>query len=170
MLRAGGRQCPLLYTIQWDRIQFWNLRTGVAVVAKKSKRERRTLIFPKHWFDPKDWLTFVQAQGFSDDWDGLGLTDDDLAALEIIIMSKPRGWPVVKGTGGLRKMRFSPPGYGKGKSGALRALYVYFDEFGVVLLVACYPKSEMDDFPQSYKKAFKDLIKRQHEALVRRSS
>jgi hypothetical protein len=139
-------------------------------MVKKKSREKRTLVYPKLWFDPEDWLTFIHIQmdGFADEWADLGLADDDLRVLEVMIMAKPRGCPVIQGTGGLRKLRCSPQGWARGKRGALRVLYVYFEEHGIVLPVACYSKGEADSFPVSYKKAYKNLINRQAKGFAKR--
>lgn len=36
-----------------------------------------------------DAVTFIQMHGFSEDWDGLGLTMEDLRSLEMAIMERP---------------------------------------------------------------------------------
>ena len=124
----------------------------------KSRREKRTLFYPRHWFKPEEWLTFIEAEGFPDDWKELRLNDDDLQALEVI-----------RGTGGLRKLRFAPLRRAKGKSGGVRVLYVYFEEFGIVLLLAAYDKSEEDDIPEGHKKAYRQFIERQNKAFASRT-
>ena len=68
-----------------------------------------------------DLVDFIEVEGFQDDWAGLGLTDEDLAALQTQILTG-RPAPVVAGAGGLRKLRFAPPTWGKGKRGAVRVL------------------------------------------------
>lgn len=63
--------------------------------------QRPTLIYPSHWPTPEDLLHFVEEPGFEDDWKSLGLNvADDLTALQLMIMTNPKGSPVVKGTGG----------------------------------------------------------------------
>jgi hypothetical protein len=52
-------------------------------------------------------LSFVQLALFSANWKRMSLTDDDLRALEASIACSPDGHPVVRGTGGLRKIRFA---------------------------------------------------------------
>jgi hypothetical protein len=47
----------------------------------------------------------------------------------------------MRGSGGLRKIRFSPAATSGGKSGGARACYAYFPEFGLVYLCAVFPKS-----------------------------
>lgn len=62
------------------------------------------------------------------------------------IMAGPKGHPVVKGTRGLRKMRYSPVSWSKGKSCALRVCYVYFERFKTIALAIAYGKNEMDEY------------------------
>jgi hypothetical protein len=125
--------------------------------------------YPKHAFSPEDLLTFIELEGFSDDWADLELDDEDLEALQISIMMLPRGSPIVQGTGGLRKARFAPERWKTGKRGAARVGYVYLDQFGVVLLVLAYGKNEQDNIPPSHKTKIQDLIRRIKEEFTSRT-
>jgi hypothetical protein len=87
-------------------------------------------------------FTFIQPASFAADWRRLGLTDEDLRALEAEIMARPDAGAVMRGTGGLRKMRFAPPSLNTGKSGATRVCYVAFAGPAEVYLLAVFPKSE----------------------------
>ncbi len=87
--------------------------------------------------------TFVQTREFSKNWDKLGFDDDDLRKLELMIMYDPRGFPVIRGTGGLRKLRFSFEG--KGKSGSVRVCYVNFVIEETIYLITVYPKGMKDN-------------------------
>jgi len=116
------------------------------------------VVFPVHRFAPEDLMVFVQARKFSERWDGLGLTDEDLQALEMAIMAAPKGAPVVTGTGGLRKLRFASPQWSKGKRGGFRVCYVYFEEVQVIHLLVIYGKSEKDTISLKQKVALKQLI------------
>jgi hypothetical protein len=112
----------------------------------------------RHRIRPEDVVVFVELDGFTDDWRGMKLLDDDLHALQLAIMAKPKGAPVIEGTSRLRKIRYAPLRSGKGKSGGNRVCYVYFEEYSVVLLVLAYPKNEKDDLSDAEKKAIKKLI------------
>jgi hypothetical protein len=137
-------------------------------MAKKKRRtEKSSLEYPGHLFRPIEVATFIQTSVFTRDWERLGLTDDDLRALEVMIMAKPAGNPIIRGTGGLRKIRFSPTGWARGKSGALRACYAYFKDYGIVLLVVVYEKNEMDDLSPAGRKTAKLLIERQQLELAK---
>jgi hypothetical protein len=135
----------------------------------KRKQRKRTPFYSHDWFKPEEWLTFIEADGFLDDWKELRLNDDDLRALEVLVGMQPKGHPVIRGTGGLRKLRFASVRRAKGKSGGVRVLYVYFDEYGIVLLLAAYAKSEQDDIPESHKKAYRQFIERQKKAFASRA-
>jgi hypothetical protein len=96
----------------------------------------------------------------------LGLDDDDLRMLEMLIQADPDGAPVAKGTGGLRKLRSAPPGSGRGKSGSYRVGYAHFPNPGIVLLLEVWAKNEKSTLTQAERNAvaaalarFEDLIK-----------
>jgi hypothetical protein len=116
---------------------------------------------------PEDLLNFIETRVFTREWKNLGLNDDDLFALQIALMGNPKGSPVIAGTGGLRKLRFSPPEWQRGKRGALRVCYVYFEEYGIVLLVVVYAKGEKDSLSAGEKGVIKQMIEGQRRELAR---
>ena len=128
--------------------------------SEKSGRKRHVLRYPQHLLQPEDLLTFIQMDGFGDDWEELGLLDIDLQALEIMIMVAPTDSPVVQGTGGLRKIRFARADRNEGKSGGARVCYTYFEEFKKVLLFVAYNKNEKEDLSSEEKRAFRSIIER----------
>ncbi len=93
--------------------------------------------------DRQLWLSFVRLESFERDWRYLGLSDDDLRALEMQIIENPTGGPVVPGAGGLRKTRFSPPSWSRGKRGAARVgfhPYSPWSRAGLYSLIVIYAK------------------------------
>ena len=78
-------------------------------------------------------------------------------------MLAPKGSPVVPGTGSLRKMRFSPSRWRRGKSGALRVGYAYFEDLKIVLLGLVYPKNEKDDLTAAEREEIRKLLAVIHE-------
>ena len=127
-------------------------------MAQRLKVETRRLEYPRDLCDPKDWLNFVQLDPFCRACKRLELLDDDIRAIEISIMLDPEQSPVIPGTGGLRKLRFSAENSNQGKRGAFRVCYVYFKEHGLVTLVLVYGKSQKDNLSASDKKLIKALI------------
>ena len=68
-----------------------------------------------------------------------GLGDEELRELESAIMERPAA-PVIRGTGGLRKIRLGTGG--RGKSSGIRACFTYFANTGTVYLIAMFAKNE----------------------------
>lgn len=124
-------------------------------------------LHPRHKIRPEDVVVFIELDGFTDDWQRLKFSDDDLHALQLAIMAKPKGAPVVSGTGRLRKIRYAPLKSGKGKSGGARICYVYFEEYSVVVLVLAYPKNEKDDLSSAEKQVIKKLIAKIEEEFAK---
>ncbi|MCR5748061.1 MAG: type II toxin-antitoxin system RelE/ParE family toxin [Lachnospiraceae bacterium] len=106
--------------------------------------------------------TFIQTHEFSRKWDELGFEDEDLRQLEIDIMNNPGKYPVMKGTGGLRKARIALDD-NKGKSGGARVCFVDFVFAETVYLITVYPKKEKDNLSKEecneIKKAIEALKK-----------
>ena len=99
---------------------------------------------------------FIQTKEFSSNWDRLGFQDDDLRRLELDIMSNPNKYPVMQGTGGLRKARFAFEN--QGKSGGVRVCYVDFVIKEIVYLITVYPKNEKDNLSQAERNEVKKMI------------
>ncbi len=128
-------------------------------MVKKLVHETHTLSYPKGLCNPEDLINFVPFPGFKRRWDELGLTDLDLDALKVILMINPRHAPIVKGAGGLRKIRFSPTAWNVGKSGALRIGYAYSEAESVVLLVTVYSKHDKAEISFRERREIKVLLR-----------
>ena len=100
--------------------------------------------------------TFIQTNEFSKNWEELGFDDEDLRKLELEIMKNPQIGPIVRGTGKLRKMRFSFPD--RGKSGSVRVCYVDFVIQEAIYLVTVYSKKQKDNLTQAERNNIKKMI------------
>lgn len=100
--------------------------------------------------------TFIQTKEFSKNWDRLGFGDTDLRRLEIELLNHSDKFPVVKGTGGLRKMRFSPEH--EGKRGGVRVCYVDFVIEEIIYLITVYPKNEKDNLSPAERNEIRKVI------------
>ena len=136
---------------------------------ERKAARRLTLRYPDHVFRPEDLLDFIELPAFTKRWAELGLDDeDDLTALQLFIMVEPKRAKVVKGTNGRRKLRFAPDRWHSGKSGAARILYVYFEEYGIVLLCLAFRKNEVEDISDAVKKYLNRRIEEIEKELHRR--
>ena len=104
-------------------------------------------------------LTFGYLSVFAADWKRLRLDDEDLRALELAIMENPSAGRIIPGTGGLRKFRFAPPRWNRGKSGAVRVCYVYFMQRDAAFMLAVYSKNERENIAPADKAAYRALIR-----------
>ena len=100
---------------------------------------------------------FIYFKIFDKSWNDIGLTDNDLTELELAIMENPAIGKVIKGTGGVRKMRFVLPN-NKGKSGGARVLYIDYISHEKTILLNVYSKGEKDSITDSEKKQLKQIV------------
>ena len=107
--------------------------------------------------------TFIQTHEFSINWDDLGFADEDLRQLELEIMSYPDKFPVIRGTGGLRKARLAANG--KGKRGGARVCFIDFEFCETVYLITVYEKTDKDDLSLKERKNIKNMIESLRVAL-----
>lgn len=107
--------------------------------------------------------TFIQTHEFSRKWDGLGFNDEDLRQLELNIMKNPNKYPIMQGTGGLRKARVAMEN--KGKSGGARVCFVDFVFAETVYLITVYPKNEKDNLSKEERNEIKKVIEALKKSL-----
>jgi hypothetical protein len=98
----------------------------------------------------------------------MGLEDEDRRRLENEIVNNPQIGAVIRGTGGLRKMRFSFEG--RGKSGSSRVLYVDFVVFGRIYLITAYPKSAKENISPAEREIYRKVIEMVKKELGGRRS
>ena len=103
------------------------------------------------------YLEFIETKMFTDVFVKIG-SEDILKNLQKILNDDPERGDVIKGTGGLRKLRIALPG--KGKRGGARLLYLFIQIRGVIYLIYVYKKNELNDIPPEWKKKFKVWVEK----------
>ncbi|MDX2094850.1 MAG: type II toxin-antitoxin system RelE/ParE family toxin [Alphaproteobacteria bacterium] len=73
------------------------------------------------------------------------------------IAAAPEKWPVVSGTGGIRKARAARGN--AGKSGGVRIMYYFWLNEEAVYLLDIYAKNEKENLSDAEKKVLKGIIK-----------
>jgi mRNA-degrading endonuclease RelE of RelBE toxin-antitoxin system len=84
-------------------------------------------------------MIFIEASAFSKllpDY----LSDDEYRGLQIYLMQKPDAGDLVRGSGGVRKVRWAPDG--RGKSGGVRVIYYWKKPNHEIWMLTIYSKSE----------------------------
>jgi mRNA-degrading endonuclease RelE of RelBE toxin-antitoxin system len=74
-------------------------------------------------------------------------------------MLNPQRGKVIRGSGGLRKIRWGISG--KGKSGGVRIIYYWLLKKNIILMLLVYPKNEQDDLTSSQLKTLKSLVEKE---------
>ena len=100
--------------------------------------------------------TFIEVPHFTKKWFDLGFTEDDLLKFENRLMENPEVGVVMKGTGGIRKVRIAFKG--KGKSGGARVCYVDFVTFETVYLIDVFTKNEKENLSDEECNELKKLV------------
>lgn len=85
------------------------------------------------------------------------LTDDEYAGLQKVMMENPQKGNIIKGGGGIRKLRFALPG--KGKSGGVRVIYYWLREDGQIYMLLIYPKSKKDNLTDRETALLREFVK-----------
>ncbi len=85
------------------------------------------------------------------------LNDDEFAALQFWLMAYPEAGDIMKGSGGVRKIRWKAKG--KGKRGGLRVIYFLKSKDDEIFLLSIFHKSEVSDLTKDEIRALKKLVK-----------
>ncbi len=84
------------------------------------------------------------------------LSETDRQEMEAAIGADPNAAPVIRGTGGIRKLRWARSG--KGKRGGIRTIYFHHVEPRTVYLLTAYAKADRDDLSPADKKVLARLV------------
>ncbi len=71
------------------------------------------------------------------------LSDDAYREFQSYLTAHPKSGDVIKGSGGLRKIRWKAQG--RGKSGGIRTIYYYYQDESLLLMIYVYEKSKTED-------------------------
>ena len=84
------------------------------------------------------------------------LSEDERDAFAVYISKTPKAGVVVRGFGGIRKVRWALEG--GGKSGGVRVIYFNRLEKGEIWLLTLYAKSERSSIPPRELRLLKEVI------------
>jgi hypothetical protein len=99
-------------------------------------------------------VIFIETSIFTNRITGL-LTDEEYHSFQLDLMAAPTAGAVIRGGGGIRKIRFAAKG--KGKSGGIRVIYYILKEDRVFLLLA-YPKNEQENLTAAQLKLLSHTV------------
>jgi mRNA-degrading endonuclease RelE of RelBE toxin-antitoxin system len=88
------------------------------------------------------------------------LTDEEYREIQNVLIAYPDFGRVIKGSGGLRKLRWS---FGKkGKSGGVRVIYYWYVPGSQILMLLIYKKSAQDDLTPIQLKVLRELVEEEY--------
>lgn len=102
-----------------------------------------------------DFMIFIETPVFTREIRGL-LPDEEYRMLQTALMFRPDAGDIIRGGGGLRKIRWNLPG--RGKRGALRVIY-YWDPPETVYMLLPYKKTDQDDLTPEQLKFLRTMVK-----------
>lgn len=85
------------------------------------------------------------------------LSDDEYLGLQSFLLKHPDVGKIIRGTGGVRKLRWAVPG--KGKRGGLRVIYYWQVNQEEIWMLTVYGKSERESIPAHILKKIAEEIK-----------
>ena len=100
-------------------------------------------------------LTFVETRLFTSLVQRY-LSDDEYGALQHTLADNPEAGDVIRGSGGVRKLRWGVSG--RGKRGGLRVIYYLRSRQGEIWMLTLYAKNEAESIPGHVLKKIKEEI------------
>jgi len=86
------------------------------------------------------------------------MSDDDYRSLQEALITKPDAGDVIRGSGGLRKVRWKVEG--KGKSGGVRIIYYWVAADDQIRMVYAYRKSKQENLTPEQLATLRQIIER----------
>ena len=84
------------------------------------------------------------------------LIDDLYRELQNQLITRPEAGKIIRGSGGLRKLRWAKPGMGK--RGGVRIIYYWVKSEEIILMLLIYSKREQDDLTGVQLKILKNIV------------
>lgn len=84
------------------------------------------------------------------------LTEESYAELQAELMENPDKGAVIRGSGGVRKIRWAAEG--RGKRGGYRVIYFVRGDHGIIWMLTIFPKSVAESIPAHVLKQIRKEI------------
>jgi mRNA-degrading endonuclease RelE of RelBE toxin-antitoxin system len=84
------------------------------------------------------------------------MDDEGYSALQVYLAKRPDAGDLIRGSGGIRKIRWA--GSGRGKRGGLRVIYYWWVTKDRISMLLVYPKNEQDDLSADQVKQLRKAL------------
>jgi len=85
------------------------------------------------------------------------LDDEGYRQLQVALIMRPKQGPVIRGSGGLRKIRWTKAG--SGKRGGLRVIYYWAPAESAFYMLFAYTKTEQGDLTPAQTRMLGQLVR-----------
>ena len=89
------------------------------------------------------------------------ISDDSYAELQHLLRTNPETGELIKGSGGLRKIRCQAQG--RGKRGGIRVIYYWYVPGDLIYMLLAYAKNQQSDLTPQQLKLLKALIEEEFQ-------
>jgi hypothetical protein len=89
------------------------------------------------------------------------LSDHEYKALQQALLLRPEQGALIRGSGGLRKVRWTKRGIGK--RGGVRVIYYWHEGEAVFFMLFAYGKNVQDDLTQAQLKVLRRIVREEFE-------
>jgi hypothetical protein len=100
-------------------------------------------------------MIFIETKIFTKQITNL-ISEDEYRELQNYLLITPKKGDIIKGSGGLRKLRWSMPH--QGKKGGIRIIFYWYVSNEKILLLLAYPKNEKDDLTIKQKQILINIV------------
>lgn len=101
-------------------------------------------------------MEFMETSGFSKIRENY-FDDSQFNMLQLYLMDRPDAGNIIKGSGGIRKLRWGMQG--QGKRGGVRVIYYWITKDNQILFLTAYAKSKASDLSQNAIKTMREIVK-----------
>ena len=101
-------------------------------------------------------MEFIETSGFSKIRENY-FDDSQFNMLQLYLMDRPDAGNIIKGSGGIRKLRWGMQG--QGKLGGVRVIYYWITKDNQILFLTAYAKSKASDLSQNAIKTMREIVK-----------
>ena len=85
------------------------------------------------------------------------LSDDEYRELQNTLVENPERGDIIKGGGGIRKLRHAVQG--RGKSGGVRVIYYWVRDDHQIFMLVVYPKTKKDNLTDKETAILREYVK-----------
>jgi hypothetical protein len=111
----------------------------------------------RHWrIKIRILMVFIETPIFTKSLAGL-VTDEEYRMLQNDLLNDPEAGSLIRGGGGIRKIRAAAGG--KGKSGGVRVIYLYKKVNNQIYMLLAYPKSAKETLTEAETRILRELAK-----------